>query len=84
MLGPRVLASQTCVLFCLYGAAERQVHALLRCPPRPCLALSFLWLKSGVSGERKNQKCQKVTAPHYGSLPPNPRMLSCLSGACYQ
>jgi hypothetical protein len=27
MLGPRVLASQTWVLFCLYGAAGRQVHA---------------------------------------------------------
>jgi hypothetical protein len=55
MLGPRVLASQTCVLFLLYGAAERQVHALLRCPSSLCLALSFLRLKRGVSGERKNQ-----------------------------
>jgi hypothetical protein len=88
MLGPRVLASQTYVLFWLYdwlyGAAGRQVHVLLRWLLRRWLALSFLWLKSFVSDEWKNEQCRKVTVPHYGSLAPNLRMLSCPSGACYQ
>jgi hypothetical protein len=37
-----------------------------------------------LPSEAGAKQCQKVTVPDYGSLPPNIRMLSCLSGACYQ
>ena len=80
LVGPTVLASQTCGLYRLYDAAGRQVHGSLR----RCLALSFLRLKRCISPFGGAKRCQKVTAARYGSLPPNIRMLSGPSGACYQ
>jgi len=74
MLGPRVLASQTCGLSGLYDAVRRLVHGL----PSWWLALSFLWLKSSIS-------CIAVTKGHHPRLRkftskyPNPFLpVSCL------
>ena len=84
MLGPRVLASQTCEYFWLYDAPGRQVHAFLRCPPRRGLALSFLGLKSSVSGEAEGEAVpkghctplRKFTSKYSNAFLPVRRLLS--------
>jgi len=80
MLGPQLLASQTCGFFRLYDAARGEVHG----SPKRCFALYFLWLKSKFHRSERRRSGKKLPLPGYGSLPQNVRMLSCLSGACYQ
>jgi len=97
MLGPRVLASQTqvkpksnprCSSRYTIGYTRRQgakFTLLLRWPAAAVVGTVFsMAYKSCARGQGGATECQKVTVPHYGSLPPNPRMLSWLSGACYQ
>ena len=81
MLGPRVRASQTRGLFCLYGAEAGEVHEA----QRRRLALSFLWVRELCFRYYYGRNsAEKVTAFRYGSLAVNTRILPRPSGACYQ
>jgi len=77
MLGRWVLASQT---YRLYDAAGHQV------PGSGVVGTIFFFydLRAVFRALGGAKQGQKVTVPSYGSLPPNIRILSCRSGACYQ